>query len=80
MRPTRARDRFWNWDTLAMDLFDRVASDGGVFHLWGHSWEIEARRDWRRLERVLDHISGRSQATYISNGALAKGMPATEAS
>jgi peptidoglycan/xylan/chitin deacetylase (PgdA/CDA1 family) len=69
-RPGRAAARFWNWDTLAIDLFDRALSDGGVFHLWGHSWEIEAHRDWSRLERVLDHMAGRPDATYITNGAL----------
>ncbi len=70
-RPGRAAAHFWNWDTLAIDLFDRALGDGGVFHLWGHSWEIDARRDWSRLERVLDHIGGRPDATYITNGALA---------
>jgi peptidoglycan/xylan/chitin deacetylase (PgdA/CDA1 family) len=70
-RPTSAAARFWNWDTLAIDLFDRALADGGVYHLWGHSWEIDAHRDWSRLERVLDHIGGRPDASYITNGALA---------
>jgi peptidoglycan/xylan/chitin deacetylase (PgdA/CDA1 family) len=70
-RPGRATARFWNWDTLAIDLFDRALAEGGVYHLWGHSWEIDAHGDWSRLERVLDHIGGRPDATYIANGALA---------
>jgi hypothetical protein len=70
-RPGTTASRFWSWDTLAIDLFDRTLEDGGVFHLWGHSWEIEARREWNRLERVLDHIGGRRDATYITNGGLA---------
>ena len=50
-----------------MDLFDVTRASGGVFHLWGHSWEIDARQDWGRLERVLEHIGSHNDATYISN-------------
>jgi peptidoglycan/xylan/chitin deacetylase (PgdA/CDA1 family) len=30
---------------------------GGVFHLWGHSWEIEKQAQWRRLEEALRFMS-----------------------
>jgi peptidoglycan/xylan/chitin deacetylase (PgdA/CDA1 family) len=69
-RPGRCLGRFWNWDRLAIALFDETAASGGVFHLWGHSWEIDARGDWGRLERVLAHIGGRPGATYVTNGVL----------
>jgi peptidoglycan/xylan/chitin deacetylase (PgdA/CDA1 family) len=59
-----------NWDELAMALFDYVAQSGGVFHLWGHSWEIDANGDWNRLERVLRHISGQADIAYVTNGEL----------
>lgn len=61
---------FANWDDLAIHLFDRVVERGGVFHLWGHSWEVEARGDWDRLERVLDHIGGREEVRYVANSDL----------
>ncbi|HEX3081998.1 MAG TPA: glycosyltransferase, partial [Candidatus Saccharimonadia bacterium] len=51
--PLAALDYLLNWDHLAMAMFDRAQSRGGVFHLWGHSWEIDANHDWTRLERVL---------------------------
>jgi peptidoglycan/xylan/chitin deacetylase (PgdA/CDA1 family) len=70
-RPRRAIEYFVNWDLWAIDLFERVRSEGGVFHLWGHSWEISARADWKRLEKVLAHIAGRTDVTYIDNGSLA---------
>jgi peptidoglycan-N-acetylglucosamine deacetylase len=63
--------RFWNWDRLAMAMFDRVRERGGVFHLWGHSWEIDAHEDWLRLDRVLAYVGGRRDATYVANGAVA---------
>jgi peptidoglycan/xylan/chitin deacetylase (PgdA/CDA1 family) len=67
--------RFWNqylhWDRLAISLFDRVRERGGVFHLWGHSWEIEAHDDWGRLENVLRYISdGDPSVRYITNQKL----------
>jgi peptidoglycan/xylan/chitin deacetylase (PgdA/CDA1 family) len=67
----RARPRqLWNWDDLAIALFDQTLTTGGVFHLWGHGWEIDVRRDWKRLERVLDHTGGRPGVSYLPNGAL----------
>jgi peptidoglycan/xylan/chitin deacetylase (PgdA/CDA1 family) len=69
--PAGAAKKFWNWDDLAIDLFDRVAMTGGIFHLWGHSWEVESNNDWHRLERVLDHIALRDRALYATNGELA---------
>jgi peptidoglycan/xylan/chitin deacetylase (PgdA/CDA1 family) len=68
--PRSFLDLFWNWDELAIALFDQVAASGGVFHLWGHSWEIDASDDWDRLERVLAHIGGRDDATYVTNCGL----------
>ncbi|MDO8523836.1 MAG: glycosyltransferase [bacterium] len=58
------------WDALAMALFDRALTKGGVFHLWGHSWEIEARGEWDRLERVFRHIANRDSVRYIVNREL----------
>lgn len=43
---------------------------GGVFHLWGHSWEIEHNKDWGRLERVLSYFANRSDVKYLNNGEL----------
>jgi peptidoglycan/xylan/chitin deacetylase (PgdA/CDA1 family) len=65
--PSAAWRYYRNWDTWAIDWFDRVAGTGGIFHLWGHAWEIDARADWRRLERVLAHVSGRSDVRYAVN-------------
>lgn len=64
--------RFYRrWDDLAIAMFDRCKQDGHrIFHLWGHSWEIEKHGDWSRLERVLAHISRRENVNYINNGEL----------
>jgi len=62
--------RSLRWDDIAIALFDRCLVTGGVFHLWGHSWVLESRAEWSRLDRVLAHIAGRPGVRYVENGAL----------
>lgn len=45
-----------NWVELSRRLLRLVAAQGGVFHLWGHSWEIEENQQWQQLEEVLDEM------------------------
>jgi len=71
MRPKAAARMFLGWDDFATAWFDKCLREGGVFHLWGHSWEVDARGDWQRLERVLEYISRRPGVRYVANGALA---------
>jgi hypothetical protein len=58
---------YLGWDELAIRWFELCLKQGGIYHLWGHSWEVDARGDLGRLERVLKHISGRPQVTYATN-------------
>ena len=45
-RTVRQACAMWsNWDVLARQLFQEARAGGGVFHLWGHSWEIEENND-----------------------------------
>lgn len=53
-----ARSR--NWTETARSMLQVVARRGGVFHLWGHSWEIEERQQWPQLESVLREMQLRS--------------------
>ncbi len=61
---------FVNWVELAKRIFDYVLNNGGVWHLWGHSWEIDHFRMWNQLEQVLEYISGRREVLYLTNGEL----------
>ncbi len=61
---------YFNWDGLAIDLFNRAKTEKGVFHIWGHSWEIEKNNDWERLENVFKYIANDSDATYVTNRSL----------
>jgi|ERR1022692_419485 peptidoglycan/xylan/chitin deacetylase (PgdA/CDA1 family) len=56
-----------SWVELGKRLFDRVLREGGVWHLVGHSWEIEQMGLWDQLREMLDHVSGRENALYLTN-------------
>lgn len=58
------------WDILAMAMFDKVVAEGGVFHLWGHSWEIDEYNDWEKIEHVFKYISQKEGVHYLPNRAL----------
>jgi peptidoglycan-N-acetylglucosamine deacetylase len=61
-----------NWVELAKILFDSVLRSGGLWHLYGHSWEIEELRLWPGLKEVLDYVSNRPGVTYLANGPIVK--------
>lgn len=62
--------RYLEWGALAQAMFDRAAEEGGVYHIWGHSWEIDQHGDWERLESVFRYISDRPGARYVTNSEL----------
>jgi|WetSurMetagenome_2_1015567.scaffolds.fasta_scaffold84450_2 peptidoglycan-N-acetylglucosamine deacetylase len=64
---------FMNWDRIAIETLDFVARNGGIWHLWGHSWEIEANGDWNKLENVLKVAGSIKQDTIkVDNSQLIK--------
>ncbi len=56
-----------NWVALGKILFDRVMKEGGIWHLYGHSWEIEELGLWSGLAELLDYVRGREGVQYASN-------------
>lgn len=64
--------RNMDWEFLAKEMFDWVLENGGVYHLWGHSWEVDRNNDWRRLERVLSYVGTNKDIEYIENKDLVK--------
>lgn len=65
---------FWrcyhHWDILATKMFNDVLQNGGVFHLWGHSWEIEKNGQWGKLEEFLNYLSQKNGVIYCANSGL----------
>jgi peptidoglycan/xylan/chitin deacetylase (PgdA/CDA1 family) len=56
------------WASISKILFDRVLSKGGVWHLFGHSWEMGKMGLWDELVEILDYVSGREGVLYLTNG------------
>ena len=56
-----------DWDTLALCMFERVINEGGILHLWGHSWEIERLGLWTNLDTFLGQIGGQPTIQYLTN-------------
>jgi peptidoglycan/xylan/chitin deacetylase (PgdA/CDA1 family) len=55
-----------DWVGTAEAVLEYVLNRGGVFHLWGHSWEIDRMGQWDNLERVfamLAQCEGRARFT-----------------
>lgn len=59
------------WPERAESLLRHVLRAGGVFHLWGHSWEVEQTGQWAALERVLARLGTHTKnARPVTNGEL----------
>jgi hypothetical protein len=59
-----------SWVALARAFFERALARGGVWHLWGHSWEIEEQGLWEDLRTVLGAVSRHPGVQYLANGQL----------
>jgi hypothetical protein len=62
--------RFESWVDLGKRLFSQVLEHGGIWHLYGHSWEIDELAIWDELREMLDHVSHFKGVTYLTNGQL----------
>jgi len=62
---------FEGWNRIAIETLNFVIENGGVWHLWGHSWEIDSNNDWGRLKEVLCQISMlRREVLKVDNSQL----------
>jgi peptidoglycan-N-acetylglucosamine deacetylase len=61
---------FDGWLELGKKSFDRVLLTGGIWHLYGHPWEIGKLGLWEQLKEMLQYVSHRSGVEYVTNGEL----------
>lgn len=59
-----------SWVERGKRLFGEVLERGGIWHLYGHSWEIDELNLWSGLRELLDHVSHRVGVRYLNNGQL----------
>ena len=62
--------RFERWVDLGKHLFEQVLTQGGIWHLYGHSWEVEELGIWDDLREMLDHVTHREGVTYAVNSQV----------
>ena len=53
-----------------IDAFLSEAGNGGLFSIWGHSYELDPGDGWDAFERQLARLSGRSDIWYATNGEV----------
>jgi len=56
VHPNRREYKNEKWVVIAKRKIDEVFENGGYFHLWGHSWEVEKFNLWFELEDVLKYL------------------------
>ena len=65
--------RATEWPVMAESLLRHAITRGGVFHLWGHSWELQDAVQWQRLKDVLCLLGGFVRhAPALTNGQLCR--------
>jgi hypothetical protein len=52
------RHRLWAkaWSEYSLSNLDYAMSVGGIFHLWGHAFEIDDQNEWGNLEKIFAEI------------------------
>jgi len=46
-----------DWFEVACEKLEHVQKNGGIFHIWGHSWEIDKFNQWDKFEAFLKKMS-----------------------
>ena len=75
----------WNWhgrfrgvtnvESLAAYMVEGILERGGVFHLWGHSWEIEEQGLWPMFDRLAAMLGGVTEVSRLTNKDLLNAEP-----
>lgn len=46
-----------DWVKMATEMLELIESQGGTFHIWGHSWEIERDQNWQKLNYFFEWLT-----------------------
>jgi len=60
---------FLGWQNLARASFYYAKNHGEIFHLFGHSWEIEKYGMWRELEEFLKFVADNKDGLIFLNNS-----------
>jgi peptidoglycan-N-acetylglucosamine deacetylase len=66
--------RLWNMESELNRLLElivkHILTNGGILHIWGHSWEIEKYHLWGVLEEALKRVANLQEALYLTNSQI----------
>jgi peptidoglycan/xylan/chitin deacetylase (PgdA/CDA1 family) len=72
----------WRRSGYANDLFrlldhylEDIDANGGCFHLWGHSWEIDAYDLWDTMDQIFRRVARLPGFRYVANKDLTSTIP-----
>ncbi len=57
-----------DWVDMGKIMFDDVLRDGGIWHIYGHSWELEEFGLWDGLQELFSYVADRPGVIYATNG------------
>jgi hypothetical protein len=55
---------------IAELYISKIIEKGGIFHIWGHSWEIEQNGLWAQLEDIFKILYIINNVKYLTNSEL----------
>lgn len=61
---------FVNWFNLSKNMFDYTKKRNGIFHLWGHSWELDKYNMWSDLEKLFKYIRKHEDIIALTNSEI----------
>lgn len=59
-----------DWSQHFKNALDHVGQNGGIAHLYFHSWEIDEQGQWDKLREVLEDASKMKNFIRVSNSEL----------
>ncbi|QEC79035.1 polysaccharide deacetylase family protein [Mucilaginibacter ginsenosidivorax] len=62
----------YSWFEIATFIYSLVKQRNGIFHLWGHSWEIEEQNLWGDLKMFFQFVAEDKDVVYTTNSGLFK--------
>lgn len=63
---------YFSWLALAKNMLEYFFTKGEVFHIWGHSWEIEKFNMWQELEEFFKILPKGDEISYLTNSEVIK--------
>lgn len=60
----------FNWQALADSLLRVASQRNGIWHLWGHSWEIERYEMWQELDNIFHTVAALQDIEVATNTQL----------